>query len=123
MTKEQLEKEARVFATYYESLFQNEFEMFYKAFFKVAELREKRITELEKENAELKEAIQHINLCYEWNDDVHDCEFMHYAMKYGGKLTEATAIIKGLLESCFGPTSKTVNYEIKSRAEQFLREV
>lgn len=37
--------------------------------------------------------------------------------------SEARAIIKGLLESCFGPTSKTVNYEIKSRAEQFLKEV
>ena len=47
MTKEELEKEAEVFATYYESLFPNEFETFYKAFLKVAEPREKRIEELE----------------------------------------------------------------------------
>jgi phage shock protein A len=47
MTKEELEKEAKVFATYYESLFPNEFETFYKAFLKVAEPREKRIAELE----------------------------------------------------------------------------
>lgn len=38
-------------------------------------------------------------------------------------LGEARVIIKGLLESCFGPTSKTVNYEIKARAVQFLKEI
>lgn len=38
-------------------------------------------------------------------------------------LGEASAIIKGLLYSGFGPTSKTVNYEVKSRAEQFLKEM
>lgn len=39
------------------------------------------------------------------------------------QLTEAKGIIKGLLTSCFGYTSKTVNYEIKAKAEAFLKEV
>ena len=51
---EELEKEAEVFATYYESLFPNEFETFYKAFLKVAEPREKRIEELETQIEKMK---------------------------------------------------------------------
>lgn len=35
---------------------------------------------------------------------------------------EARQIIKELLESCFGYNSKSVNYEIKAKAEQFLKE-
>lgn len=37
-------------------------------------------------------------------------------------LTKAREIIKELLNSCFGYNSKTVNYEAKAKAEQFLRE-
>lgn len=57
MTKEKLEKEAEVFASYYESLFPNEFGTFYKAFLKVAEPREKRIEELEKDKAYAEEQL------------------------------------------------------------------
>ena len=57
MTKADIEKEARVFATYYESLFPNEFETFYKAFLKVAAPREKRIEELEKACDEIQELL------------------------------------------------------------------
>ena len=39
-----------------------------------------------------------------------------------GKLTKAKEIIRELLSSCFGYTSKTVNYEVKAKAEQFLKE-
>ena len=39
-----------------------------------------------------------------------------------GKLTKAKEIIKELLNSCFGYNSKTVNYEVKAKAEQFLKE-
>ena len=53
MTREELEKEAKVFATYYENLFSDEFETFYKAFLKVAEPREKRIAELENANTKI----------------------------------------------------------------------
>ena len=37
-------------------------------------------------------------------------------------LTRAREIIKELLNSCFGYNSKTVNYEVKAKAEQFLRD-
>ena len=39
------------------------------------------------------------------------------------QLTKAKEIIRGLLNSCFGYNSKTVNYEVKVKAEQFLKEV
>ena len=48
------------------------------------------IEKLEKQNAELKEAVKHFNPCGEWNDDIHDCELRHYSMEYGDKLTKAT---------------------------------
>ena len=51
-----------------------------------------------KGRAELKEAIKHFNPCGEWNDDVHDCEFRHYAIGYGSKLTKAKEIIKKFSE-------------------------
>lgn len=35
---------------------------------------------------------------------------------------EAKEIIKELLDSCFGYYSKTVNYEVKAKAELFLKE-
>ena len=38
-------------------------------------------------------------------------------------LTRAREIIRELLNSCFGYNSKTVNYEVKAKAEQFLSEV
>ncbi|MBO7731854.1 MAG: hypothetical protein J6S67_04860 [Methanobrevibacter sp.] len=86
----------------------------------VAVPREKMITELEKENTELKEAIKHFNPCSEWNDDVHDCEFRHYAMEYGSKLTKAKEIIKELLKSLDGRSG--FNEDVFKQAEQFLEE-
>lgn len=41
---------------------------------------------------------------------------------YKTQSTKAKEIIKELLESCFGYNSKTVDYEIKARAEKFLKE-
>lgn len=38
------------------------------------------------------------------------------------KLTEAKEIIRELLSSCFGYNSKTINYEVKAKAEAFLKE-
>lgn len=35
---------------------------------------------------------------------------------------EAKEIIRELLSSCFGYNSKTVNYEVKAKAEAFLKE-
>ena len=104
---------------------------------------ENRCDTLEKENAELKEQVSYLkdNLRVARKDredlqlDVakglkefvtdYPATALRYLAneKYVERFNEARAIIKGLLESCFGPTSKTVNYEVKARAEQFLKEV
>jgi hypothetical protein len=65
-----------------------------------------------KENAELKKLKRECetSLCraeYQYNYE---------------QLTKAKEIISELLRSCFGYNSKTVNYEVKSKAEQFLKE-
>ena len=75
--------------------------------------------QLKKENAELKEAIKHFNPCGDWDDDVHDCEFRHYAIEYGKQLTKAKEIIKGLLE--LGSIGDG-DYTYVAEAEQFLKE-
>ena len=51
------------------------------------------------------------------------CEGGYYQLGETEKdeqLTKAKEIIKELLNSCFGYNSKTVNYEVKAKAEQFL---
>ena len=63
--------------------------------------------ELEKENAELKERADRADL-----DSV----------TFFNQLCKAKEIISELLNSCFGYNSKTVNYEVKTKAEQFLKE-
>lgn len=70
-----------------------------------------KIAELEKENAELKEinseTLAQLNL--------DNGELII-------QLTKAKEIIKQLLDSCYGYNSKTVNYEVKAKAEAFLKE-
>ena len=74
------------------------------------------------ENVELKEELVGFRLKVEtlegktpWKDIKDKSEAI-------GKLTKAKEIIKELLNSCFGYNSKTVNYEVKAKAEQFLKE-
>jgi hypothetical protein len=70
---------------------------------------------LRKENAELRK---------EWQEQVQKATDEGYARTLQTiQLTKAKEIIKELLSSCFGYNSKTVNYEIKAEAEQFLSEV
>ena len=80
MNKEELEKEAEVFATYYESLFPNEFETFYKAFLKVAEPREKQIQidaeqilALQKQNGELTDKVKELKAQIEKMKNCFNC--------------------------------------------------
>jgi flagellar biosynthesis/type III secretory pathway protein FliH len=81
-----------------------------------------RIAELEKENAELKAENQKWK--DEWQEQVQKATDEGYARTLQTmQLTKAKEIIKELLSSCFGYNSKTVNYEIKAEAEQFLSEV
>ena len=67
---------------------------------------EDKVKELEKKNAELK-TERGCETCTKF-DEV--------------KLTEVKEIIIELLDSCFGYNSKTVNYEVKAKAEAFLKE-
>jgi hypothetical protein len=69
------------------------------------------IKELQKENAELK--AHHKSVC----DTLTNT---HRNLRE--QLIEAKEIIRELLNSCFGYNSKTVNYEVKVKAEQFLKE-
>ena len=92
-------------------------------------MSEKVEKQLREENAELKEAIKHFNPCGEWDDDVHDCEFRHYAMEYGSKLTKAKELLERLLiTSC---NSDVINLlpncsevlRVRAEAAQFISEV
>ena len=69
-----------------------------------------------KQIAELKEK----NKSYEEIIDNSSTTLARERSKNYKQLTEAKEIIKGLLESCFGYHSKSVNYEVKARAEKFL---
>lgn len=69
---------------------------------------DKQMEQLEKENAELKETITKMN---------------NVITETFSKLNKAKEIIRELLSSCFGYYSKTVNYEIKAKAEAFLKEI
>jgi hypothetical protein len=82
-----------------------------------------------KENAELKEQKEMLEKGYVWHDydagedcyeDTHEGKWVKRDEVY--QLTKAKEIISELLRSCFGYNSKTVNYEVKSKAEQFLKE-
>ena len=77
--------------------------------------------DLEREIAELKKQLvekgQHLDLTErEWGKDMS--KMIHYRTQ----ATKAKEIISELLSSCFGYNSKTVNYEVKTKAEQFLKE-
>lgn len=100
-----------------------------------------RIIRLEEENAELKEELNYSKThCLFHSDCPTQKELAGFKLKVEalegqipwkdikdksevlGKLSKAKEIIKGLLNSCFGYNSKTVNYEVKAKAEQFLKE-
>ena len=78
------------------------------------------IKELQKENAELKMSLKverknKSNVFAELNDETAQSNEMLMMEN-----AEAKEIIRELLSSCFGYNSKTVNYEVKAKAEAFL---
>lgn len=90
-----------------------------------------KISVLEKENAELERKLE------QTEKDLADYQFNYPTIKelqkenaelkddnkvIADNLTKAKEIIRELLNSCFGYNSKTVNYEVKVKAEQFLKE-
>ena len=81
------------------------------------------------ENVELKESKKMLEQGYVWHD--YDAGEDSYEDSHEGKwvkrddvqrLNKAKEIIKELLDNCFGYNSKTVNYAVKAKAEQFLKE-
>lgn len=88
-----------------------------------------KIKDLEKENAELKKLFADCDTCKRTCDIGNCCKFgsaylpdVEKVLNEQKQLTKAKEIIKELLSSCFGYNSKTVNYEAKAKAEQFLKE-
>lgn len=69
----------------------------------------------QKELADIKLKVEALEGQSPWKDIKDKSEVI-------GKLSKAKEIIKELLNSCFGYNSKTVNYEVKAKAEQFLKE-
>ena len=85
--------------------------------------REKRIEELEKENAELKETLMTYNGCGDWDNDFHTCRvyLQHEELQmYIDQLTKAKEIIEKVAKMYrYSPRAE----EIIEQAEQFLKEI
>lgn len=115
MTKEELEKEAREYALEWGDKTDGTYACCRDGYLASAEPREKRIENLEKENAELKEKLEYRNCV--------DCS------NHGSniKLLKAKAIIKNILQTLknddfdftFALKSK---HPVLQEAEQFLKE-
>ena len=74
--------------------------------------RTEQVERLKKENARLKDGIA-----------LKDEEVGCIETDFNTFKSKAKEIISELLSSSFGYNSKTVNYEVKAKAEQFLEEV
>ena len=91
-----------------------------------AESREKRIEQLEKENAELKEKLEDTekardywkNSSFDWRHKCTSRKPFKAAVKAQKQLSKAEKIIKELLDFDFLP-----DVDIKKQAEQFLKEL
>lgn len=82
-----------------------------------AELKTKKIPQLERRIASIRGS--HSVDAKKLNARIEQVERLK---KENAELTKAKEIIKELLNSCFGYSSKTVNYEVKANAEQFLKD-
>lgn len=91
--------------------------------FEVLEGKRKQIADLEKENAELKSNRDYWKeSSIYWHKQLENKKYREIAKATQQQLTKAKEIIKQLLDSCFGYNSKTVNYEVKAKAEQFIKD-
>ena len=134
MTKEELEKEAVRYCTsncgdcygchkkYRKNKNCERLKSMIKTYLTSAEPREKQIEidakqirALQKQNGELTDRL-------ETGIALKDEEISCILTDFNTFKSKAEEIIKELLNSCFGYNSKTVNYEVKAKAEQFLKE-
>ena len=130
MTKEELRKEATT-TVEWECTPMIDRPLFVHAYITGAEPREKRIAELEKENAELKEKLETTEKTRDyWKDSSFDCRhkctsrkpFMA-AVKAQRQLTKAKELIEELSSSLsvVGECGEE-ECELLNRAEQFLKD-
>ena len=125
MTKEELEKEAEVYADD-KKHFDGQAQLYIvDGYLASAEPREKRIAELEKENAELKESGSVIcDRLSERIDEIVELKNENIGLK--NQLTKAKEIIKNLLilkNDHYGNTKMKWRVKVTEQAEQFLKEV
>ena len=112
MTREELRKEATM-TVEWECTPMIDRPLFVHAYITGAEPREKRIAELEKENAELKQYAKAL-------EETDNTNSLH-CMKVNGKLYKAKEIIKEMLSILPKENIEGI-YEITEEAEQFLTE-
>ena len=122
MTKEELKQEAKERADEYTSL--RPFHIGYEeGYFDGAELREKRIEDLEKEKAELKSENQKWK--DEWQEQVQKATDEGYARTLQTiQLSKAKDIIREFVEWATWQGSNCPNFKsIQDKAEQFLSDI
>lgn len=84
--------------------------------------QKRKIADLEKENTELKGLKDVATLIRANNDTVVTLmQLNNMLVSKSQQLAKAKEIIRELLSSCYGYNSKTVNYEVKAKAEAFLK--
>jgi chaperonin cofactor prefoldin len=125
MTKEKLEQDAIQFAKYYSTVFCVDAFPVYKAFLKVAEPREKQITELEKENERLTDELKNLRESIkDYGAGCYENGLRNGKRKLDDQLTKA----KELLERFLGlgnlwDLDCKDYFPLRKEAEQFLSEV
>lgn len=129
MTKEELEKEAYDYADKYWGASPCVIRALKETYINSAEPREKRITELEKENAELQEKLN-IRSCQNCKDNNKSCpndgschNFSFWRPFKNSELNKAKELIGELISSLsvVGECGEE-ECELLNRAEQFLKE-
>lgn len=119
MTKEELKQEAKEYADKYSKSNFDIWDTARFAYYQSAEPREKRIAELEKENAELKSFKQD---CIKLTED--NVVMARQRAETARQLTKAKEIIRAYKNICnYAPFLDEKEMELKDKAEQFLSEV
>lgn len=126
MTEEELEKEADKWLV--NNLHSTE-EDYKQAYLAGAEPREKEIKslgerclQLQKDKGELIDKVAELEEKLETGIALKDEEISCILTDFNTFKSKAKEIVNELLSSCFGYNSKTVNYEVKTKAEHFLKE-
>lgn len=97
---------------------------YYDGYIACGFIREEQIRALQKQNGELTDELKALqDSVKDYGAGCYENGLRKGKRKFSEQLTKAKEIISDLLSSCFGYNSKTVNYEVRAKAEQFLNEV